>query len=263
MDFFSTPFHRLFSLDNINLQYPHAAVERVPVGMMFLYGGGVPLAFMILWLAVSRAPFHKFHVTILAFFISMTLASALTDLIKNAVGRPRPDLISRCKPAEGTPTHTLVDWTVCTETHHHVLHDGWRSFPSGHSSFSFAGLGFLSLFLAGQMHVFRREGDLARGLLALGPLIGAAMIAISRCEDYRHDVYDVTCGSLLGLFVAYWSYRRFYPKLRNRTCHKPYEPKGSENTGFTKIRDDVEAVLREGTGPSAFNLGESDSGDES
>jgi diacylglycerol diphosphate phosphatase/phosphatidate phosphatase len=89
------------------------------------------------------------------------------------------------------------------------------------------------------------------------------MIAISRCEDYRHDVYDVTCGSLLGLFVAYWSYRRFYPKLRNRTCHKPYEPKGSDTAGFTKIRDDVEAVLREGTGPSAFNLGESDSGDES
>lgn len=25
------PFHRMFSLDNIAIQYPHAAVERVPV----------------------------------------------------------------------------------------------------------------------------------------------------------------------------------------------------------------------------------------
>lgn len=27
------PFHRMFSLDNISIQYPHAAVERVPVSM--------------------------------------------------------------------------------------------------------------------------------------------------------------------------------------------------------------------------------------
>ncbi len=27
------PFHRMFSLDSIALQYPHAAVERVPVCM--------------------------------------------------------------------------------------------------------------------------------------------------------------------------------------------------------------------------------------
>lgn len=27
------PFHRMFSLDNISIQYPHAAVERVPASM--------------------------------------------------------------------------------------------------------------------------------------------------------------------------------------------------------------------------------------
>ena len=27
------PFHRMFSLDNISIQYPHAAVERVSVSM--------------------------------------------------------------------------------------------------------------------------------------------------------------------------------------------------------------------------------------
>jgi diacylglycerol diphosphate phosphatase/phosphatidate phosphatase len=106
-------------------------------------------------------------------------------VVKNAVGRPRPDLISRCKPLNTTPKDVLVDISVCTETDHHTLHDGWRSFPSGHSSFAFSGLGFLALFFAGQMHVFRPRTDLTKALLSVSPLIGAALIAISRCEDYR------------------------------------------------------------------------------
>ncbi|KFY11372.1 hypothetical protein V492_04500 [Pseudogymnoascus sp. VKM F-4246] len=264
LEFNTTPFHRLFDLGNIDLAYPHAEHERVPVSMMFLYGGGVPLIVLAIWLAISRAGFHKSHVTILAFFIGMLLTAVITDLIKNAVGRPRPDLISRCKAKPGTPLHTLVSWEVCTETEHHRLHDGWRSFPSGHSSFSFSGLGFLALFLSGQMHVFRREGDLARGLLALAPLLLAGWVAISRCEDYRHDVYDVTIGSALGMIVAHWSYRRFYPRLRNVNCDSPYASRTSvaAGGGFSKVGDDEEAaVMHEGTGPSAFNLGEIDSGD--
>jgi diacylglycerol diphosphate phosphatase / phosphatidate phosphatase len=45
------------------------------------------------------------------------------------------------------------------------------------------------LFFAGQLHVFRPRADLGRALLALAPLLGAAMIAISRCEDYRYVLY--------------------------------------------------------------------------
>ncbi|KAI9803581.1 MAG: hypothetical protein M1825_001924 [Sarcosagium campestre] len=165
MKIFVEPFHRMFSLDNIAIQYPHALVERVP-------------------------PF-------------------------------------------------------CTETDHHVLHDGWRSFPSGHSSFAFSGLGFLSIFLSGQMHVFRPRTDLSRVLVALAPLLGAALIAISRCEDYRHDVYDVTIGSLLGVLVAYFSYRRYYPGLRSVRCDEPFPSRadvfrrrGTASGGFSKVKHD-------------------------
>lgn len=31
VQFFVEPFHRMFSLDNLAIQYPHAIVERVPV----------------------------------------------------------------------------------------------------------------------------------------------------------------------------------------------------------------------------------------
>lgn len=86
--------------------------------------------------------------TVLGLAISVVLTTFLTDVVKNAVGRPRPDLIARCKPEEGTPEHKLVNVEVCTETDHHILHDGWRSFPSGHSSLAFSGLGFLALYVS-------------------------------------------------------------------------------------------------------------------
>ena len=60
----------MFFLSNLNIQYPHALVERVSVPWMFVYAGGIPLVTLILWLAISRASAHKFHVTILGFFIA-------------------------------------------------------------------------------------------------------------------------------------------------------------------------------------------------
>jgi diacylglycerol diphosphate phosphatase/phosphatidate phosphatase len=145
---------------------------------------------------------------------------------------------------KGTSEHQLVTWEICTETDHHVLHDGWRSFPSGHSSFSFSGLGYLALFLAGQCHVFRPRTDLGRVLLALAPLLGAALIAISRCEDYRHDVWDVTTGSIIGILVSYYTYRRYFPPLRSSRCDVPYpNPADStDGTGFGKLKDEEERI---------------------
>ncbi|MCJ1309804.1 hypothetical protein MMC25_003465 [Agyrium rufum] len=220
---FITPFHRMFSLDNLSIQYPHAETERVPVPYLFLYAGLLPLLTILLWTLLLRPPFHKAHVTTLGLFISLILTSFLTDIIKNSVGRPRPDLIARCKPEKGTPEHSLVTWEVCTETRHHRLHDGWRSFPSGHSSFAFAGLGYLALVLAGQLQIFRPSTtDLSRVLLVLIPLLGALLIALSRLADYRHDVYDVSAGSLLGAYVAYFTYRRYYPSLKVLRCDVPH-----------------------------------------
>jgi hypothetical protein len=81
---------------------------------------------MILFNFGVGASAHKHEVTYLAMAITLALTSLLTDIIKNAVGRPRPDLISRCKPGPDTQPNTLVTISVCTETDHHVLHDGWR-----------------------------------------------------------------------------------------------------------------------------------------
>ncbi|KAH8666829.1 phosphatidic acid phosphatase type 2/haloperoxidase [Xylariales sp. PMI_506] len=245
IQFFVEPFHRMFFINDLRIAFPHAEHERVPVSMNFVYALFIPLGFLILINAATRASFHKHHCTILGLAIALILTSLLTDIVKNTVGRPRPDLIARCKPRTGTPSNVLVSFDVCTETDHHTLHDGWRSFPSGHSSFSFAGLGYTAYFLAGQLRIFRDRRDLGRALLCLVPLVGAAMIAISRCQDYRHDVYDVCVGSALGIVVGFWSYRRYWPKLSGRECDTPYPPPGTElddaeERGWRRVRDEEE-----------------------
>lgn len=94
------------------------------------------------------------------------------------------------------------------------------------------------------MHIFRPRTDLARVLLALVPLVGATLIAISRLEDYRHDVYDVTTGSVLGMLLAYFSYRRYYPKLNSPRCDTPFSSRAewASRNGFGKLKDEEERL---------------------
>lgn len=79
--------------------------------------------------------------------VSIVLAQDEADN-QITVGRPRPDLFSRCQLPAGltsNPTHGLTSWTVCTQTD--KLQDGFRSFPSGHSSFGWTGMWYLELYL--------------------------------------------------------------------------------------------------------------------
>lgn len=96
------------------------------------------------------------------------------------------------------------------------------------------------------MHVFRPRTDLARVLLALAPLVGAALIAISRLEDYRHDVYDVTVGSVLGMLVAYFSYSRYYPGLKSPRCDAPFPSRAeyASKHGYGKLKDEEARIGR-------------------
>ena len=249
---FGEPFHQLFLLSDTRLQHPHADVETVPVVWLFAYAGGVPLLILALWTLVWRRDAHKAHVTILGLAGTLLLTSFVTDVLKDAIGRPRPDLISRCKPDPTAPMNELVSISVCTETSHHLLHDGWRSFPSGHSSFAFAGLGWLALFFASQTRLLHPGSHLLTVLLCFTPILAAALISISRLEDYRHDVFDVVCGALLGITMTYANWRRYYPGLTEKYCDEPYSaPSGSGRTspiGFQRVRDEEDGFGMEDEG---------------
>ncbi|KAE8541513.1 hypothetical protein D1P53_002875 [Cryptococcus gattii VGV] len=236
---------REFSLNDISIQHSFAEHERVPPVLLILFSIVVPLLVLVPLSSMVARNAWDTHNSVLGLLMSYTMTGVVTQIIKMSVGRPRPDLIARCMPVEGATDHPvfgLSNVSICTNTNAFILDDGFKSFPSGHSSMSFAGLGFLSLYLAGKMHLWDNGGhrvsqhplkisvvhplipefpSKTRAWAALSPLLGAAMVAISRTEDNRHHWQDVLVGSMLGLFIAWVAYRTYYPPLSHNQCHLP------------------------------------------
>lgn len=83
---------------------------------------------------------------VLGLLLSVGAAFTVTGTLKNAVGKPRPDLIDRCQPKLGSqdpPVYGLSNHSICTQTDNAILKDGFRSFPSGHSSSTSTHIRFL------------------------------------------------------------------------------------------------------------------------
>ncbi|KIM62072.1 hypothetical protein SCLCIDRAFT_15917 [Scleroderma citrinum Foug A] len=201
--------------------------ERVPTWALYLIAFVAPLVIQLCTNLITIRSFWDFHNSALGLVLSLSITGAITQLSKITTGRPRPDLLSRCIPISGSqdPTYGLSTDAICTQTDSAIMIDGWRSFPSGHSSLSFAGLAFLSCYLAGKMHLFDKRGHTHKAWISVAPLAGATLVAISRTMDSRHHWQDVVAGSLLGTVVAYFSYRQYYPSLTSPMSHRPYSPR--------------------------------------
>jgi len=220
-------FRRSFSLSDTSLHHTYATKERVPVLALYIICFVAPLVLQLIINLFTIRSWWDFHNGTLGLILGLALTGSITQFSKITVGRPRPDIIARCIPIPGSvdPTYGLSTTAICTQTDVAIMRDGFRSFPSGHSSLSFAGLGFLSFYLAGKLHLFDRRGHTGKAWLSLTPLAGAALVAISRTMDYRHHWHDVLIGSLLGLTLAYFSYRQYYPHLSSELSHLPHSPR--------------------------------------
>ena len=53
-------------------------------------------------------------------------------------------------------------------------------------------------------------------------------------------MYDVCIGSVLGISIAYFSYRRYYPGLRSKSCDMPYPSRAEmrKRDGFGGLKDE-------------------------
>ncbi len=222
-------FRREFSLTDTSLQHTYAVQERVPVWLLVVVAVLIPIALIALIALLGCRSLWDCHAGLLGLILAHALTLTATTIIKVTVGRPRPDVIDRCQPragaANGVP-YGLVTDAICTvDPSSALIRDGFRSFPSGHASTAFAGLTFLSLYLAGKLHIFDKRGHAATAWLVFFPMIGAALIAISRTMDYRHHATDVIAGGILGTSIALVIYHLYYPALWDARSHKPWAPR--------------------------------------
>jgi membrane-associated phospholipid phosphatase len=151
------PYHQQFSLRNYTLQYTYAVHERVPNLALFLIAVISPAVIITIYTLVVDGIFShqisgrkrkytwkerlwELNCGILGLGLAISLQYVIVASLKNAIGKPRPDLVNRCQPKEGAADPLpfgLSNSTICTQTNHAILKDGFRSFPSGHSSSKF------------------------------------------------------------------------------------------------------------------------------
>ncbi|CAL9012786.1 unnamed protein product [Prunus brigantina] len=213
------PFYRFVGKDMMtDLKYPLKS-NTVPVWAVPMYAVALPIAiFFVVYF--RRRDVYDLHHAILGLLFSVLITGVITDAIKDAVGRPRPDFFWRCFP-DGKDVYDQLGNVVC-HGKKSVIREGHKSFPSGHTSWSFAGLGFLSLYLSGKIKVFDRKGHVAKLCIVFLPLLFASLVGVSRVDDYWHHWQDVFAGGLLGFIVATFCYLQFFPPPYHAQGWGPY-----------------------------------------
>ncbi len=126
------------------------AVIIALICLIFVPGATVPPGTpkSLIW----KRKLWELHMGWLGLALSMVAAWLITNGMKNMYGKPRPDLLSRCQPdivnlqdylivpyLNATTDGLLVKPSICKNPNKKILDDGFRSYPSGHSSSAAAG----------------------------------------------------------------------------------------------------------------------------
>lgn len=233
----ASPYHRALQQEELWLYRYPKTTSFYSGWMMWVTVYTVP-TIVITAFYIFRRDMEDFVQAMLGASMSLYVTGIITSAIKISVGRPRPDFLSRCFPDGASQFIDLKSTYDCPGNENDVL-QGLKSFPSGHASLSFSSLGFVSLYIAGKLHVFNRgRGQGLRFMAFILPLIWALMISVSRTSDYHHHWQDVTVGSIIGLIVCYTCYRQVYPNLNKGNSHMCYRhiPPVFETAGSNKLR---------------------------
>ena len=177
------PQHRPFSLLSLENSYPLRA-EQVPTWLAGILAIAAPAAIIAVVALVFipglramrsmdraraiRVKLWELEKGLAGLCLSAAAAFFITQGMKNLFGKPRPNMLARsCQPdlsnidkyvvggygQDISSRWTLVTYEICTLQDQHTLDDGFRSFPSGHSSISWSGLLYLTLFLMAKFNV--------------------------------------------------------------------------------------------------------------
>lgn len=231
------PFERTIRADDVTLMFPHRTSETVPMWALVSLSSVVPLVGILATFLATRSSWAQpgaaapdavdqadgrndrdLERALMALMLALVLVVEVTNILKYSLGFPRPDFLARCRPDPDGP----IAGVVCQGGDARAIREGRLSFPSGHTSTTFAGMAVLSLVIVQRARLGRRErGATLIVALALAPLIVAALVGISRINDYRHHTRDVAFSVPLGILCATIAYLTFFPRPPNSNGEPP------------------------------------------
>ncbi|KAH3669278.1 hypothetical protein OGAPHI_001399 [Ogataea philodendri] len=237
------PYQRQFTINDLTISHPFAEVERVSGPALLNIVTIVPTLIIFTGVLLLTPRHHKLYVlyvSLIGQYVSLGTCVFITDVFKNWIGRCRPDFLARCQPDPAALKDTLYYASeICTTTNKGRLLDGFRTTPSGHSSMSFSGLGYATLWLLGQLTATKSDVGAWRAIVSLLPALYASYVAMSRTQDYRHHFVDVILGSILGSLIAWWSYRRLFPAVTSSNSYTPTALHSDDKEHeYTRLQDE-------------------------
>ncbi|TYH61980.1 hypothetical protein ES332_D07G087200v1 [Gossypium tomentosum] len=121
------PFYRFVGKDMMDdLRYPLQS-NTVPVWAVPMYAVLLPVLIFI-FVYIRRRDVYDLHHAVLGLLFSVLVTAVITDSIKNAVGRPRPDFFWRCFP-DGKDVYDKWGNVIC-HGDKSVIREGHKSFPN-------------------------------------------------------------------------------------------------------------------------------------
>jgi membrane-associated phospholipid phosphatase len=231
---FGTPYCKGFHWDDASINMPFAEEEifpnwslvlivTVPVAVQGLIIFFVPRKQFMFPVTPNTTPRRQLLLELNSWALiqaqALMLQLMFVDTVKLYGGRLRPDFLDRLRSV-GLSTETGLQFH-CELMSNSVVRQGRLSFPSGHSSTSFAAMVPFTVFL---MHYFRPwlHGCIIRLVMSLLPLYLAFFVAVSRTRDNRHHFADILAGSVVGVFAAFGA---FLVNLKYSTAAGNFDPR--------------------------------------
>ncbi|GAV29720.1 hypothetical protein PMKS-003222 [Pichia membranifaciens] len=186
---------------------------------------------MMLFEASKKRMLWDMHGAILGSLGCCSTQLLLVVIIKNIAAVPRPDFLTRCQPDYLTIPVSGSLYTVdfCQNPDESLINDGFKSFPSGHSSTVFASQTFLVLFLIGKIKMSGSSYFSWKLVLSIMyPLIISFKVSFSRVSDHRHRVRDVLMGDLIGICFGTLFYFIYFTNPFNGTPSLAFPPRKFE-----------------------------------
>ncbi|KIW13012.1 hypothetical protein PV08_08199 [Exophiala spinifera] len=174
-----------FSLQDPSISYPYHE-DTVSVGVLIVVvlvaPGVITAAISLLFIpgptASRRTPraliwrrkIWEWNTAWMGLGLALASAFLITEGLKDLSGKPRPFMLSVCDPDTSpesirrhqvgglgssldSATPIVVTWHICRNTDKSQMRNAFASWPSGHSSFSWAGMLYLTFFICAKFAV--------------------------------------------------------------------------------------------------------------